>query len=449
MSDPIDLNGDGSIFKLILREGPKEDKACKGDKVAVHYTGTLQDGTKFDSSVDRGTKFEFTLGKGEVIKGWDMGVASMNKGEKAKFTIDSKLAYGEAGSPPKIPANATLVFEIELFDFKGEDLSKEKDGGVIKRVKIPGEGFDHPNDGGAVEMVLQSLDADGNVKETREVKFILGEGLEEDVPSGIEVALERMKKKETSLIVLSPQYTHINYHKFMVTLNAFERAKESWQLDGDQKVEQAKLFKERGTHFFKNGKYDLAKNKYNKIIEFLEHEISLKGEKEDERRAILQAGRLNLSMCFLKMEQFIEARDVCDKVIEENKESEKAFFRRGEARYNLNDHEMAKLDYTTVLKLDPNNKAAKNRLAQCNNKIKLQKNKEKATFANMFDKFAANDLKREEEAKKRIKPVEISEWDDAQKAAAAAAKKKENESIKVSGDVEMDIDLNNIGNEQM
>ena len=74
-----------------------------GDKVFVHYVGTLTDGSKFDSSRDRGERFSFNLGKSEVIKGWDQGVATMKIGEKAMFTIKADYAYGSAGSPPKIP----------------------------------------------------------------------------------------------------------------------------------------------------------------------------------------------------------------------------------------------------------------------------------------------------------------------------------------------------------
>ena len=80
-----------------------QDKPWKGDKVWVHYTGTLEDGTKFDSSRDRKEKFSFNLGKGEVIKGWDQGVASMVRGELAVFTIHSDFGYGDVGSPPRIP----------------------------------------------------------------------------------------------------------------------------------------------------------------------------------------------------------------------------------------------------------------------------------------------------------------------------------------------------------
>jgi FKBP-type peptidyl-prolyl cis-trans isomerase len=90
--------------------------AKKGDRVSVHYTGRLLDGTQFDSSLDRGTPFEFVLGARQVIEGWDDGVVGMKKGGKRKLTIPPHLAYGKTGSPPKIGPDATLVFEIELLD---------------------------------------------------------------------------------------------------------------------------------------------------------------------------------------------------------------------------------------------------------------------------------------------------------------------------------------------
>lgn len=74
----------------------------------VHYTGTLLDGSKFDSSRDKDEPFKFKLGTGQVVKGWDRAVATMKKGEKARVTLRADYAYGEAGSPPKIPPNATL-----------------------------------------------------------------------------------------------------------------------------------------------------------------------------------------------------------------------------------------------------------------------------------------------------------------------------------------------------
>ena len=93
-------------------------EAVAGKVVSVHYTGWLTNGNKFDSSVDRGQPFQFTLGAGQVIQGWDKGVAGMKIGGKRKLTIPPEMGYGARGAGAVIPPNATLVFEVELLGIR-------------------------------------------------------------------------------------------------------------------------------------------------------------------------------------------------------------------------------------------------------------------------------------------------------------------------------------------
>ncbi|XP_004931279.2 peptidyl-prolyl cis-trans isomerase FKBP2 [Bombyx mori] len=96
-------------------------KSRKGDLLHMHYTGTLDDGTEFDSSIPRGNPLTFKLGSGQVIKGWDQGLLGMCEGEQRKLVIPPELAYGSAGAPPKIPKSATLTFHVELVKIERKD----------------------------------------------------------------------------------------------------------------------------------------------------------------------------------------------------------------------------------------------------------------------------------------------------------------------------------------
>ena len=121
---PIRIKQEGvttaSGLKYIdLVEG-KGESPNVGQQVTVHYTGRLEDGTKFDSSLDRDEAFTFTIGVGQVIRGWDEGVITMKVGGKRRLIIPSDLAYGPSGRPPVIPPNAELIFDVELVEVDGE-----------------------------------------------------------------------------------------------------------------------------------------------------------------------------------------------------------------------------------------------------------------------------------------------------------------------------------------
>jgi len=106
------------VDREVIKPGDGRTFPKKGQTAVVHYTGTLTNGKKFDSSRDRGKPFEFKVGLGQVIRGWDEGVTQMSVGERSKLTCSADYAYGEGGHPGIIPPNATLIFDVELLGIK-------------------------------------------------------------------------------------------------------------------------------------------------------------------------------------------------------------------------------------------------------------------------------------------------------------------------------------------
>lgn len=397
---------DGGVLKLVKREGTGTELPMIGDKVYVHYVGTLVDGTQFDSSRDREDKFTFELGKGQVIKSWDIGVATMKVGDLCQFICKPEYAYGSAGSPPKIPPNATLIFEVELFDFHGEDVSGEENGGVIRRIITRGQGYAKPNEGAAVEVTLEGS-CDGRVFDERELKFEVGDGESLGLPVGVEKAIMAMEQGEEAIFILKPKYGFGNAGnaqfnipggatlQYKIKLSAFEKAKESWEMNTAEKIEQSGIVKEKGTQYFKEGKYKQASVQYKRIVSWLEHESGLSEEDEKKAKVLQLAAHLNLAMCFLKLQEPNQALESCDKALEMDAANEKALFRRGEALFGMKEFDRAKNDFQRVVQLYPSNKAAKNQVVLCQKRIKEQHEKDKRIYANMFQKFAERDSKKE------------------------------------------------------
>jgi len=396
---------DGGVLKLVKREGTGAELPMTGDKVFVHYVGTLLDGTPFDSSRDRGEKFSFELGKGQVIKAWDIGVATMKVGELSQLICKPEYAYGSAGSPPKIPPNATLVFQVELFEFHGEDITEEEDGGIIRRIVTKGQGYTKPNEGASVEAIVQGT-YEGRVFDDRELKFDIGDGDGLGLPPGVEKAIMAMEQGEESTFSIKPKYGfgkagNAKYNipggamlEYRIQLTTFEKAKEAWEMNTLEKLEQSAIVKEKGTQYFKDGKYKQASVAYKRIVSWLEHETALLPEDEPKAKALRLAAYLNLAMCYLKMQEPSQALENCDKALEMDESNEKALFRRGEARFAMKEFEKARGDFQRVVQLYPANKAAKSQVALCQKQIKEQHEKDKRLYANMFQKFADADAKK-------------------------------------------------------
>jgi len=196
------------IIKEIITETNSDNwrKPKVGDQVQVHYVGTLEsDGSGFDSSRARDKPFEFTLGTGQVIKGWDLGVATMKKGEVAKFTLKPEFAYGESGSPPKIPANATLVFEVELLSWTSQD-DLFNDGSVIKACLTEGSGYKKPKEGDEVQLTFKVLKDAACKFDVEEKDYVIGSGVFGAFANVVDKALTDMKKGEVAELKCTKEF---------------------------------------------------------------------------------------------------------------------------------------------------------------------------------------------------------------------------------------------------
>jgi FK506-binding protein 4/5 len=366
--------------------------------------GTLLDGTKFDSSRDRSEPFKFKLGAHQVIKGWDKVVETMKKGEICKVTLKPEYAYGENGSPPKIPANATLVFEIELLSWEEEkDLTKDKDGGIMKKVLHEGEKWETPKYESSCTVNLKVTNAAGDtVFEDAANKHIhIGS---EEIPEGLEKALESMKKGEKAHVKVKskygygangnealkiPPHTDLVYH---IELVDFVKAKETWELKTfEEKYDFAVQRKNQGNAFFENSKLNLAAKKYEKSLDIFAHNS---GSNDEEKKKIKELNlllHLNLAMVHLKNRACKLSIEQCTKALDIDPNNVKGLYRRGMAHTMNCDYEEAKRDYEKALDIEPDSKTVKTALAQLKKKVQEEDRKDRKRFQNLFQRMAELD----------------------------------------------------------
>lgn len=404
----------GGLFKTVLKEGTGR-RPPNGAKVTVHYTGTLEsDGTKFDSSRDRDEPFEFTIGRGSVIKGWDQGVATMRKGETAVLKCTAPYAYGEAGSPPKIPGGATLLFNVELLDWtKSEDVSEHRDRSVMKFIRAEGSGYAHPDYESEVTFTFKTVavnDEDGEdgaeVVPERELKLVIGEE-DDGFPEAIVQALKSFKRGETAAVDIAPSAVAADYASLSVTAGKGFRAvltvKEfstvhTYDFRGAAKVEQAAARKEAGNEFFKAGRWARAVRKYERALEFIESDFGLEADALAEAKKLRVPCWTNAAQALINLQRYKDAIAKCTKCLEAEPGNIKALFRRAKAQNALGEWEAAKPDLKRALELEPGNADVQREWQAVAEKEKRQNQADKARYGNLFAKMAAMEAKEKGES---------------------------------------------------
>eukprot|EP00262_Sarcandra_glabra_P003861 TRINITY_DN1468_c1_g1_i2.p1 TRINITY_DN1468_c1_g1~~TRINITY_DN1468_c1_g1_i2.p1 ORF type:complete len:535 (-),score=113.95 TRINITY_DN1468_c1_g1_i2:167-1771(-) len=196
--------GSQGLRKRILKQGNSLQTPFPGDEIEVHYSGSVEGETCFDSSRDIETPFRFKLGHGEVIKGWEDGIATMKKGERAIFTIPPNLAYGEVGSPPFIPPNSTLTYDVEMLSWRTiRDLSS--DGGILKKTVRDGEGWAYPKEADEVIVKYEARLEDGTFvsRSVEGIEFHISDGY---LFPAISIAVKTMRKGEKAELLVKSAY---------------------------------------------------------------------------------------------------------------------------------------------------------------------------------------------------------------------------------------------------
>lgn len=244
----VSLNQDGGVMKKIIKEAP--DGALgpppNGSEITAHYTGTLvSDGSKFDSSKDRGKPFKFTIGKGQVIKGWDEGFASMKVGEEAILVIKSDYGYGDSGMPPTIPGGADLQFEVELISFEEKEVEKwmmTKDQRIETAEKRKAEG---------TEFFNAKKFAEAAQKYEQAANYAVGEGIVGNF----------IPEDERPLFVSSSSNAAMCYIKLKQWPDAVNACNGVLEIDSEATTNIKALFR-RGTARMKMGQFKEAKQDF-------------------------------------------------------------------------------------------------------------------------------------------------------------------------------------------
>jgi len=382
-----DLFKDGGVIKTEVTEGGGWKRPKEGDEVKMSMKVTAVDGTDIDEKIS----WDYTIcggALGPLAKAVDEALLGMKRGEVAQLRCSKDYAYGDE-RPDGAIINLTLE---EIYETK--DVSFAKDGSVMKKAILLGEGYDTPKDTGKVTLSVESA-TDGVAPlagfTPKVLEFVAGGG---DVCDALECAVAEMKVGERALVTVTVPSMAAEAQLgladvattvvFTLELEDFDNPKCAWDYTEEDKVDLGTLRKETAANLFKVGRTHMALHTYKKIVELFEHADSWQEERlKTKAKDLTRVCELNKAACFLRFNDHAGAKVSCNAVLKVRPENVKALYRRAQAEHGLKNYLECIRDCKSVLQIDSQNRDARTLLKQATAGQKEVDKMSKGLFANM------------------------------------------------------------------
>jgi len=450
------LDPSGGLKKLVLRKGDS-DPPGEGEKVSCHYSGFLRtNGDMFDSSRERDDLFKFEIGKGSVIKGWDVGIATMQVGERAILRCRADFAYGEKGSPPKIPGDATLDFVVQLKEIQQYepiwDTDDAKDSISKKTIKEV-EGWETAKKLWVATVTYTGREnnekgrvwcsgKDEKIKIPFDLEFeSKGVIPEYDQPRGFFVCLRNTKEGEQNYFKLKSNdfytfgstgstkfniapNTDLFYDMTITALEKFNMS--SWQLEDDEKIPKAKELKGIANDYFRRKKLAVAKEIWKDILSIT---TEIKDNDDEQINLISLACYSNTALVETQLNNLSEAAEQIEKGLAIDPKHEKLRYRKALLQFKRAEYKQASESLAELAKEFPENKGVRALAAKNTRASKAADKKARKLARKMFGPSAAKKLNEEAAAREKAEK-EAKEKEEQEKAAKDAKEKEEQEKSK-------------------